>query len=139
MQIPVMFNDRDASLYSGPYSCVIWINLFQLFIRMSVALTATLSISRTRSLIWPLKTIHKKPIFIGLACYAIFIVLSVPATVKFPSANSISSSEASKVCAALFLPFSMTLSAAFMMAEPPTAMDREPYVPIPNGTRSVSP
>ena len=33
----------------------------------------------------------------------------------------------------------ITLSSALTIAVPPTASDREPYVPMPNGTRPVSP
>ena len=50
-QIPVMIRERKPSLFAGPYNCYIWLNIYQLFIRMSIALTATLSVSRTRSLV----------------------------------------------------------------------------------------
>jgi hypothetical protein len=33
----------------------------------------------------------------------------------------------------------ITLSAAFASAEPPTAIEREPNVPVPAGTAAVSP
>ncbi len=36
-------------------------------------------------------------------------------------------------------PFATILSSAFTIAVPPTAMEREPYVPMPNGMRPVSP
>ena len=41
--------------------------------------------------------------------------------------------------AAMRLPFSMILAAARSSAEPPTAIEREPKVPVPYGTWSVSP
>ena len=50
-----------------------------------------------------------------------------------------SASAASIRCAAISLPFSMTLSAASASAEPPTTIEREPFEPMPNATRSVSP
>jgi hypothetical protein len=52
--------------------------------------------------------------------------LSVPATVNLPSANSTSLSDASIRCAAIFFALAMTFSVARTIAEPPTAMEREP-------------
>ena len=37
------------------------------------------------------------------------------------------------------LPLAMTLSAAIHKAEPPITVEREPLVPMPKATRSVSP
>ena len=39
----------------------------------------------------------------------------------------------------IFLALVSILSSAFMMAAPPTEMERDPYVPMPKGTRPVSP
>ena len=50
-----------------------------------------------------------------------------------------SASAASSRCAAIFLPLAMILSAAIHSAEPPITVEREPLVPMPNATRSVSP
>ena len=62
-----------------------------------------------------------------------------PVTVNLPSLNSISASAASSICAAMILPLAITLSKAFDIAVPPTASEREPYVPMPKGVRSESP
>ncbi len=51
---------------------------------------------------------------------------SVPRTEKRPAANSMSSTEASSRWAAIGFAFSMTLSAAFTSASPPTTSEREP-------------
>ena len=56
-----------------------------------------------------------------------------------PSANAMSPAEASRRCAAIVLPLSMIFIAARSSAEPPTAIEREPNVPEPYGTWSVSP
>ena len=64
---------------------------------------------------------------------------SVPATVKVPSSNSMSSSAASSLCAAILRLFSMILSAASISDAPPTPDDREPNVPVPAMTWSESP
>ena len=74
-----------------------------------------------------------------LAISASSMVLSVPATVNLPFSNTMSCSAASSVCAASFLPLAMILSAAVSNAVPPQAMDREPKVPVPIATWSVSP
>ena len=55
-----------------------------------------------------------------------FMLRSVPATVKSPPLNSMSSSDASSVNAAILRPLAMILSIAFTSAEPPTASEREP-------------
>ncbi|MDT4890844.1 hypothetical protein FQZ97_1278020 [compost metagenome] len=52
--------------------------------------------------------------------------MSVPLTVNSPLANSMSASLASIRCAAIFLALVSILSSAFMMAAPPTEMEREP-------------
>ena len=70
-----MFARRSAVLFSGLYTCTIWVNLFQLLTRMSIALTATLSVSRTSALLFPLKHINKQRIYVALGCYASFILL----------------------------------------------------------------
>ena len=49
-----------------------------------------------------------------------------PATLNLPPSNSMSSSEASSMCAAIFLALSTTFSAAMCTATPPTARLREP-------------
>ncbi len=49
-----------------------------------------------------------------------------PLTVKTPALNSRSSGFASNVCAAIRLAFSITLSHALTIADPPTTRDREP-------------
>ena len=54
------------------------------------------------------------------------MLLSVPATVKVPSLNSTSATEASIRCAAMRLDLAMILSIALTIAEPPTASEREP-------------
>ena len=63
----------------------------------------------------------------------------LPATVKFPASKVISPSAASNRWAAMARPFSMILLDATVSAEPPTAMLRDPKVPVPYGTISVSP
>ena len=50
-----------------------------------------------------------------------------------------SCSPASSRWPASFLPFSITLPAAMNSAEPPSTVEREPLVPMPKATRSVSP
>ena len=50
-----------------------------------------------------------------------------------------SPSAASSSFAAIFVPFAMTLSAAMTTALPPMTVEREPIVPMPKPTRSVSP
>ena len=64
---------------------------------------------------------------------------SVPATVNLPSAKPISASDVSSICAAIRLPLAAILSAASTMAEPPIEVERDPKVPMPKVTRSVSP
>src|SRR5699024_9131696 len=49
-----------------------------------------------------------------------------------------SSTSSSNKCAAINLAFSTTLSVAMATAFPPTASDREPYVPQPIDTERVS-
>ena len=63
----------------------------------------------------------------------------MPATAKRPSANTMSASAASSSFAAIFLPLAITLSAAIHSAVPPITVEREPMVPMPKATRSVSP
>jgi hypothetical protein len=46
---------------------------------------------------------------------------------------------ASIIWAAIFLPFSISLSAAMVTAPPARIAEREPKVPMPLSTRSVSP
>src|SRR5215475_14852253 len=65
--------------------------------------------------------------------------LSVPATVNLPSLNTMSPSAASSMCAATFFALASILSSALTIADIPTAPEREPYVPMPNCTLSVSP
>ena len=75
MEIPTMFIDRKPMLLAGKYTCVIWMNLYQAFTRLSIALTATLSVTRTVSIIWPMSYgRYKKRIFIVLYAY-IFVIL----------------------------------------------------------------
>src|SRR5215469_15553049 len=62
---------------------------------------------------------------------------SVPATLNLPSANSMSASAASSRCAAMRLPLSITFCAASVSAPPPTTIEREPFEPMPNATRSA--
>ena len=50
-----------------------------------------------------------------------------------------SAGAASRRCAAIFFPLPMTLTQAVCSAEPPTAIEREPKVPVPTGTDAVSP
>ena len=64
---------------------------------------------------------------------------SVPTTLNLPSANFTSPSAASSRRAAIFWPLATTLSAAFHSAVPPITVEREPIVPMPQPTRSVSP
>ena len=56
-----------------------------------------------------------------------------------PSAKSTSPTSTSNWCAAMRLPFSITLSDAISSAEPPMVAEREPPVPSPSATASVSP
>ena len=64
---------------------------------------------------------------------------SVPDHANLPSANLTSASAASSRRAAIFWPLAMTLSAAIHSAVPPITVEREPIVPMPKATRSVSP
>src|SRR5258708_2562001 len=64
---------------------------------------------------------------------------SVPAMVKRPLPNSMSASEASIRCAAARLPFSMMSFEASTIAIPVAVMEREPPVPLPACTTSLSP
>ena len=66
-------------------------------------------------------------------------VRSVPTTPKLPSWNCTSASAHSNRCAAIFLPLASTLSAAVHRDDPPMTVEREPIVPMPQATRSVSP
>ena len=50
----------------------------------------------------------------------------MPATLNLPSLNSMSVSEASSRCAAIFFALAITFSVALTIAEPPTASEREP-------------
>ena len=50
---------------------------------------------------------------------------------NMPSSNLMSSTPTLSTCAAIFLPFSITLSAAAATAEPPSVAEREPPVPSP--------
>ena len=63
---------------------------------------------------------------------------SVPAMAKRPPANSISSTPASSRCAAASLPFSMIFAEASTIAMPLAVMEREPPVPLPACTTSLS-
>ncbi len=63
---------------------------------------------------------------------------SVPLTVKRPAAKAISSSAVSSRCAAIFLPFSMTASAALPMTMPASRIERAECEPPPSLTISVS-
>src|ERR1700738_767296 len=64
---------------------------------------------------------------------------SVPAIEKLLSANSMSAAAASSRMRGNAFALAMTLSAAIHKAEPPTTVQREPVVPMPKATRSVSP
>ena len=64
---------------------------------------------------------------------------SVPAMVKRPSLNSMSASDASRRCAASFLPLAMIFSLTSTIAPPLIVVEREPPVPMPKATASVSP
>src|SRR5712691_8028125 len=66
-------------------------------------------------------------------------VRSVPTTPNLPSSNFTSASAHSSRCAAIFLLLASTLSAAVHSAVPPMTVEREPIVPMPQATRSVSP
>src|SRR6266853_1255884 len=59
---------------------------------------------------------------------------SVPPTRNSPPANSTSASATSSRCAAIFFPFEVIFSHAKYRAEPPTAIEREPNVPVPAAT-----
>ena len=50
---------------------------------------------------------------------------------NMPSSNLRSSTPTLSTCAAIFLAFSITFSAALATAEPPMAAEREPPVPSP--------
>ena len=63
---------------------------------------------------------------------------SVPAMVKRPSANSMSPSAASSRCAAACLPLAMTSAEDSTIAIPVAVIEREPPVPLPKRTRSLS-
>ena len=68
-----------------------------------------------------------------------FMERSVPAIVNSPSSKAMSASAASKISAAILVPFSIILSAAKVIAVPPIMAEREPKVPRPCTTLSVSP
>ena len=63
----------------------------------------------------------------------------MPATRKAPSANSISASAASSMCAAIGLAWSTIFSDARRTADPPSVAEREPPVPPPIESASESP
>jgi hypothetical protein len=52
--------------------------------------------------------------------------LAVPRTVKLPPENSMSSSDASRRCAANLVALAITFSAALTTAMPPTLSERDP-------------
>ena len=58
---------------------------------------------------------------------------------KMPSSNLMSAASTFHICAAIFFAFSMMRSAAWLKAEPQIAAVREPPVPVPKKTLSVSP
>jgi hypothetical protein len=62
-----------------------------------------------------------------------------PRTIQRPSRSSMSSTAASSLCATSALAFSTTLAVALATASPPTASERDPYVPSPCGPVAVSP
>ncbi len=64
---------------------------------------------------------------------------SVPAMTKRPSPESMSPADASSTCAARSLPLAMTLSAACSTAVPDSMVEREPPVPPPCTSWSLSP
>ena len=64
---------------------------------------------------------------------------SVPAIVNRPASNTTSFGAASIVCAAILRPLSISRSAAVTIAEPASWAEREPKVPMPIVTRSLSP
>src|SRR3984893_5079902 len=64
---------------------------------------------------------------------------SVPAIVNSPSLNSTSCVPASIIWAAILRPLSISRSAATTIAEPASWAERDPKVPIPIVTRSLSP
>src|SRR6266567_4571041 len=64
---------------------------------------------------------------------------SVPAMTKRPAANSMSVSAASSTKPAIFLPRSITSSDASTIAVPVAVIDRDPPVPPPNTSSSLSP
>ena len=64
---------------------------------------------------------------------------SVPATTNLPSLNSMSPAEASSACEAICLPCSTTFAAASTMAWPEFIIEREPPVPPPASSSSLSP
>src|SRR5207247_3692778 len=63
----------------------------------------------------------------------------LPFTKSLPIPNSILSGVASSRCAAIFFIFSFRSCAARYTAVPPTDVPRLPNVPMPEGTRPVSP
>ncbi len=62
-----------------------------------------------------------------------------PLTRYAPPATSMSSGAASSSAAQIRFAFSWTRSAARAIASPPTASERDPYVPQPHGPALVSP
>ena len=71
----------------------------------------------------------------------VFDTVGVPATWKAPASlsSTMSASSASRSSAANFWAFSTSSWAALLTADPPCWSEREPMVPPPDGTRSVSP
>ena len=68
VNMPVFFNRRRPTLFVGSV-CIFWINTFQLLIRISIATTATISVTRTISLVYPLSHLNKRYIIIALFLY----------------------------------------------------------------------
>src|ERR1700757_1453046 len=65
------------------------------------------------------------------------IALSVPVMVKRPSLNSTSPSDASRRCAASFLPLAIILLLTATMAPPLIVVEREPPGPQPDRAGAV--
>ncbi len=70
---------------------------------------------------------------------SVMVLSGSPASENPPRPTSMSSTDASKLNAAISLHFWASFSAACAHATPPIASEREPYVPRPIGPVAVSP
>ena len=63
------FNDRDPTLFQSDGVCLCWGIMYRLVQRMAMFLTGTLSVTRTFSLLFPLREVNKKCVLIVVGLY----------------------------------------------------------------------